>query len=397
MEHSFKPLQTMFLFMTISYAAAEILHNPDFENITANGTSQFLLLNRTNTIPGWSFSGAVYYVSSGNNLSFNGGHAIQLGENGTINQTISGTNDVLDYVLSFNLAAVNEDCAQDNRTAVNVTVKERYSYNERSKVFYFGLDFSRNFWEANALYLGQLGTGTTDYINIEIKSVAAHNSGNNVISCGPLVDGFTVKRNFMPRWYDGNLLSNGDFEVGPSFIKNSSEGILLMNDQVQELNSPLQEWNILGTIKYIDSIHFKVPHGKAAIELLSGSPSGVQVDLNLATTLTYTLNFTLGDANDLCIGDLVLFLEIGPDVHNFVMSSYGRGSVYHHFVTFNARPSGVTSIVFYSMNETRTSDGVLCGPVLDNIVLVGSNGERVTKLMFTMFITLGLVIIFSRD
>ncbi|GFP96417.1 hypothetical protein PHJA_001785800 [Phtheirospermum japonicum] len=319
MEHLLKPLLpiTFFLYMTISYAADNLLQNGDFENETANtGTSQFLLLNITSSniiIPGWSFSGTVYYVTSGNNLSFpaNGGHAIQLAGNGSINQTFRGTDDVLEYVLSFNLAVLNEGCAvnYNHTAAVNVTVyvttvfeSSEVTHSERWSVFYYDRNISRRLWETNAFYLGQLGN--INYVNLEIKSVTMNNSADhNVASnCWPLVDAFTVKRNHLPRWYDGNQLANGDFEVGPSFLKNSLDGILL-NQEQDRFNSPLQQWSILGTIKYINSERYRVPHGKAAIELLSsGYSSGIQTDLILQPASTYTLSFTMGDANDSCVG-----------------------------------------------------------------------------------------------
>ncbi|KAI3467697.1 hypothetical protein Pfo_024360 [Paulownia fortunei] len=395
MEHVFQPLLLFFMCMTMSYAA-DFLQNPDFENppanVTANATSQFLLLTKENSIPGWSLNGTVWYVTSGGNLSFPGnGHAVQLGENGKINQTLRGsTDDIWDYVLSFTLAARNEDCT-NNHTAVNVSVHGR-SFLERSRVFFLERNFSRKLWGSRAFYLGGLGRG--DSVNLEIRSVTT-NSGDNV-TCWPVVDAFTVKRNWLPRWYDGNMLANGDFEVGPAFLNNSSDGILL-DEEPEIFNSPLQEWSILGTVKYIDSKNYKVPQGKAAIELVSGAPSGIQVDLTLPMTLTYTLNFTMGDANDSCLGDFIVYIEVGQNVHNFTMRSNGTGSAFNHSITFKAETSRETSISFYSFNETRTSDGVLCGPVLDNIVLVGSYGERIELcngvMILSLFIALVILIV----
>lgn len=59
------------------------------------------------------------------------------------------------------------------------------------------------------------------------------------------------------------MLVNGGSEVGPAFLKNSSE--ILLND---ELQSPLKQWSVIGTVKYIDSRHYLVPEGRAAIEIL---------------------------------------------------------------------------------------------------------------------------------
>ncbi|KAL0364321.1 UNVERIFIED_CONTAM: hypothetical protein Sangu_0529700 [Sesamum angustifolium] len=393
MKHVFHPLLLIFVCIAISSSAQDSLQNPDFESPPAaiNVTSQVFLLTKANSIPGWSFNGTVWYLTASANSSFKArqGHAVQLGENGRINQTLRGTADgYWDHILSFNLAALNEGCAADSHAAVNVSVLETW------KVFFLGRNLSRDMWERYAFYMGGWGRG--DSVNLEIASVAS-NSGRDGSSCWPVVDAFTVKRNGMPRWYEGNMLANGDFEVGPAFLSNSSEGILL-NDEPDRLISPLQQWSVLGTIRYIDSKHYKVPQGKAAVELLSGAPSGIQVDLKLPTTLTsYMLNFTMGDANDSCVGDFILYVQTGVDVHNFTMRSNGTGSASRHSVRFKADPSRETSIRFYSFNETKASDGVLCGPVLDNVVLVGSHGDRIELcngvLVLSLFIALVIVIV----
>ncbi|KAL0385364.1 UNVERIFIED_CONTAM: hypothetical protein Sradi_2930700 [Sesamum radiatum] len=385
MKHVFPPLLLIFVCITTSSSAQESLQNPDFESPPAaiNVTSQVFLLTGANSIPGWSFNGTVWYLTASANSSFKAGHghALQLGENGRINQTLRGTVDgYWDHILSFNLGALNEGCS----AAVNVSVLETW------KVIFLGRNLSRDIRERHALYMGGWGRG--DSVNLEIASVASKGS-----SCWPVVDAFAVKRNGMPRWYEGNMLANGDFEVGPAFLSNSSEGILL-NDEPDRLVSPLQQWSVLGTIKYIDSKHYKVPQGKAAVELLSGAPSGIQVDLKLPTTSTsYTVNFTMGDANDSCVGDFIVYVQTGADVHNFTMRSNGTGSASRHSISFKAESSSETYIRFYSFNETRASDGVLCGPVLDNIVLVGSHGERIELcngvLVLSLFIALVMVIV----
>ncbi|KAL8037931.1 hypothetical protein ABFX02_11G069900 [Erythranthe guttata] len=392
MEHVLHPLLLFFIMycmVTISYAQ-DFLQNPDFEippsNITANSTtSQFILLTKANSIPGWSFNGTVSYVTSGANLSFawNGGaHAVQLGENGTIKQTLIAKGEVLDYMLSFNLIPQSEDCA-NNRTAVNVSINGKSTYYDKSKVFSLERNLTTNLWESHALYLGRLGD---ESIDITIASVKTNHSQNNNVTCWPLVDAFTVKKNWLPRWYDGNGIANEGFEIGPGFLKNSSEGIILDEEQ-DRFNSPLQEWSILGKIKYIDSKNYKVPRGKAAIELLSGNPSGVRMDLILETTYTYTLTFTMGDANDSCAGDLTVHVQLGNyNVHNFTMRSNGTGSALKRSITFKSEERTKTPIALYSFNATRTSSGVLCGPVIDNVILQvsgrGKSGSYRERMKF---------------
>lgn len=125
---------------------------------------------------------------------------MRLGEHGSINQTLRVTGDVLDYVLSFTLTAQREDCV-NNRTAVNVSVSGEYE--ERSKVFSLERNLSRNLWESYGFYLGRMGGG--DFVNLQITNinVPQDNNNNNNITCWPMVDTFIVKRNWLPRWYDG--------------------------------------------------------------------------------------------------------------------------------------------------------------------------------------------------
>ncbi|XP_073130917.1 BIIDXI-like protein At5g11420 [Henckelia pumila] len=378
MVHVFHSLLFSFMFITLSNAA-DVLQNPDFEippsNITENSTSQFLLLHQDqNPIPGWSFNGTVWYVTPAANLSLPGnGHAIQLGENGQINQTFKGVDDYYsDYILTFTLAAPNEGCLQ-NSTAVNVSVlDQRGDY--RSQVFSLGRNLSRSLSVNFGFYLGY-PTGE-DSIHLEIKSVAPNSEQN--VSCWPIIDNLLVRRNGPPIWYNGNIIPNGDFEVGPPINKNSSEGILLQEyeDPNSDNTHILQRWSIFGTVKYIDSKHFKVPQGKAAIELISGSPSGIRADFPLGVKQNYNLLFTIGDANDSCVGDLLVFLQVGNDVRNFTLQSNGLGSVSNYSVSFvSSELPGDTAIVFYREDETWATDGVLCGPVLDNIALYSSSSN----------------------
>ncbi|KAL9151721.1 hypothetical protein ABFS82_11G070600 [Erythranthe guttata] len=390
MERVLQPLLLFFIMycMMALSNAQEILQNPDFEippyNITTNSSTTHL--TKENPIPGWSFKGTVSYVTSGANLSFpgsGGAHAVQLGENGTISQTIRARG-LMEYVLSFNLIPQSEDCA-NNRTAVNVSVHGKYDYSHRSKVFSLGRNLSMNLWGSYAFFLGRLAA---ESLNLHITSVSTTKAkdANNNVTCWPIVDAFTVRKNRLPMWEYENRLANGDFEIGPAFLKNS-------------FDSPLQEWSILGTVKYIDSIHYKVPQGKAAIELVSADLSGIQIGLNLETKSTYTLNFTMGDANNSCAGDFTVYVQVADNVHNFTMRSNGTGSAFVKSITFKSElPSTVeTSIAIYSFNETRTSYGVLCGPVIDNIILKGSNGGRIEMyygvLIFGLFAALVMTMV----
>lgn len=173
---------------------------------------------------------------------------------------------------------------------------------------------------------------------------------------------------------------NSGFEVGPAFIENSSQGVLLEADSSypdSSVQSPLQYWTILGIVKYIDSKHYAVPRGGRAVELVSGNPSGIVSSVGFLKHGQVTIDFIMGDANDSCVGDFLVFLQVGDTmIWNFTMRSIGVGSREAHSVTFMAEFSNTESVLisFTSFNETRTSNNVLCGPVIDSTVLRFSDG-----------------------
>ncbi|KAI8028187.1 hypothetical protein LOK49_LG02G03618 [Camellia lanceoleosa] len=131
------------------------------------------------------------------------------------------------------------------------------------------------------------------------------------------------------------------------------------------LQSPLQQWSIIGIVKYIDSKHYSVPEGSDNRASLGGSIGNLYYPLTKGST--YNLEFMVGDANDSCVGDLIVYAQIGTSTENFKMRSNGTGSAQKQFITFKA-DSSATPISFVSYNESQTSDHVFCGPVIDNVI-----------------------------
>nr|KAJ0184850.1 hypothetical protein LSAT_V11C900480520 [Lactuca sativa] len=259
--------------------------NSSFEspptNLTTNSTSQFILLDpKTNRIPGWSFNDTVWYVTAGENVSLPGnGHGLQLGPNSMINQTFKQDGNY-DYVLTFTLAPSSPDCA--NSTSVNV------SGPTASEVFFFRESLGTEMWQTYAYSLwNQRGL-----MSLQIQSTSTSNSNN--ITCWPIVD--TIVQ------VDNGFVNSG-FEVGPAFIENSSQGVLLEADSSyphSSVQSPLQYWTILGIVKYIDSKHYA--RGRA-VELVSGNPSGIVSSVGFLKHGQVTIDFIMGDANHSCVGD----------------------------------------------------------------------------------------------
>ena len=183
------------------------------------------------------------------------------------------------------------------------------------------------------------------------------------------------------------MLPNIGFEFGPEFLGNSSEGILI--DQAPSpIQSPLLDWSVLGTVRYIDSAHFLVPQGKAAVEIVSGASAGIQTAVQLIAGSSYILEFKLGDANNSCIENFDVGAQAGSKVQNFTVASSGMGLANNFSMTFTA-DSSATTISFISYTTGQTKDGILCGPVVDDVVLRASSGTKtVAQRLFLIFLLL---------
>ncbi|KAL4192461.1 hypothetical protein AMTRI_Chr06g194370 [Amborella trichopoda] len=353
---------------TTVLASDLLLKNGDFEspprNVSPTATNPYFLLTQSNPIPAWTFNGTVQYVTSGPNVSLPGdGHAIQLGLDGSINQTFIADGAYM-YVLTFTLAPGGENCSTASALAVSTPGD--------TAQFYLEQRYGKEAWESHARgFMNWVRKGVP--VNLELKSQPTEADPN--ITCGPVIDTLLLKGVDPPRVYSGNELINGDLEIGPEFLINSTEGILLdaVTDTAQ---SALQGWTVMGTVKYIDSNHYKVPQGKAAIEIVSGSLGGIQQTLVLQKGWTYNLSFVMGDANDTCMGDFILGVQAGSTSNNFTMQSNGTGSTQSFSMKFKADHSEPTAISFISYTDSQSRDLEFCGPVIDNVVLGASYGTR---------------------
>ncbi|PWA49728.1 hypothetical protein CTI12_AA457510 [Artemisia annua] len=209
-------------------------------------------------------------------------------------------------------------------------------------------------------------------ITLQIESVAASSRSNS--ACWPIIDDLLLTGINYPRIYTGNNgFLNGGFEIGPSFLESSSQGILLEAepnvDPLSPVQSALQTWAVLGTVKYIDYGHYATPKGLRAVELISGNPSGVEYYAMFTRRGQITLDFIIGDAGDSCVGDFTVVVQVETQRWNFSMRSNGLGSSKEYSLTFYASysPTDVVPISFASYNEKRNSDNVLCGPVIDGL------------------------------
>ncbi|XVE84154.1 hypothetical protein DITRI_Ditri16bG0147100 [Diplodiscus trichospermus] len=334
------------LFLFAAFASADYLQNPSFEssptNLTGNASAPFVMLNENNTIPGWTFQGTVQYVTAGQTIALpDNGHGMQLGQDGKINQTFKADADFMDYILTFTLAPGGQNCSANADIVV--------SGPDNQGVFSFKQHYGQETWQSYAQYLG-LG-GQEEPINLVFESQAVESDDNS--TCWPVIDSLLVKA-------VGKLVQG---KVG---------------------------W--VGTIKYIDSKHFFVPRGNAAVEIVSGVSTGIQTEVTLTAGAAYNLDFTLGDANNACEGDFIVEVRAGSVVQNFTVRSKGTGSAQKSSLKFEAGPSA-SRISFLSYTTNQTKDGIFCGPVVDDVVLLSSNSPRIAIKLNILISLLFLIVI----
>ncbi|GKD69258.1 lysine--tRNA ligase, class II, partial [Tanacetum coccineum] len=270
-------------------------------------------------------------------------------------------------------------CAND-ATAINV------SGPSLSKVFFYKQSLGKETWQtyAYAFWRNSIPLGG---VTLQIQSAASSSRSNS--ACWPIIDELLLSGIKYPRVYGGNGFLNSGFEVGPGFLESSSQGILLEAesniDPLDIVVSALQSWEVLGTVKYIDSKHYAVPQGLRAVELVSGNPSGISYNAVFYLKGQFTLDFIMGDAGDSCVGDLAVVLQVGAQKWSFATRSNGLGSSQKYTVKFNAAysPLDAVPISFSSYNQTRTNDNqVLCGPVIDGMFVRFSKGLSNDRYFF---------------
>lgn len=165
------------------------------------------------------------------------------------------------------------------------------------------------------------------------------------------------------------MIKNGGFEEGPHLLINSSNGVLLPPKQ-EDITSPLPGWMIesLKAVKFIDSKHFNVPFGFAAVELVAGRESAIAQVLRTVPNKFYSLTFTIGDAKNGCHGSMMVEAFAAKDTLKVPFESQGKGKFKTASFKFKAI-STRTRITFYSsFYHNRVDDfGSLCGPVLDQV------------------------------
>ncbi|KDP43556.1 hypothetical protein JCGZ_16843 [Jatropha curcas] len=352
-------LLALFLLFNLSVFAAQyregFLNNGNFEEKPKPSDINKTVLKGKTALPGWEINGRVEYISAGpqpGGMYFavaHGVHAVRLGNDASISQTITVKPGSL-YALTF---GASRTCAQEEVLRVSVPP---LSGDLPLQTLYSSNGGDTYAW-------GFIAKST-------VAKVIFHNPGvQEDPACGPLIDAVAIKELFPPRPTRYNLVKNPGFEEGPHLFVNSSNGVLLPPRQL-DLTSPLPGWIIesLKAVKFIDSKHFNVPFGLAAVELVAGRESAIAQILRTIPNKVYGLTFSVGDAKNGCHGSMMVEAFAAKDTFKVPFESQGKGkfkTVSFKFKAVSAR----TRITFYSSYyHTRIDDfGSLCGPVLDQV------------------------------
>lgn len=167
-------------------------------------------------------------------------------------------------------------------------------------------------------------------------------------------------------------MKNGDFEEGPYIFPNTSWGVLVPPN-IEDDHSPLPAWMVesLKAVKYLDSDHFSVPHGKRAIELVAGKESAIAQVARTIIGKIYQLSFKVGDASNACEGSMIVEAFAGRDTLKVPYESKGKGGYKRAILRFKATASRTRIMFLSTYYHTRSDDFVsLCGPVVDDVTLL---------------------------
>ena len=150
---------------------------------------------------------------------------------------------------------------------------------------------------------------------------------------------------------------------------------LLVPPMDEDAVSPLPGWMVMSyskVVKYIDSKHFRVPHGSRAVELVAGLEVALVQEVDTVPGSSCRLQFSIGDAGDRCeASPMRVQVATANKSKTAEYHSNGKGGYARDELKFTAEGNR-TRVVFYSTGYHSMSDGTgtLCGPVIDDVSLV---------------------------
>uniref|UniRef100_J3LZ70 DUF642 domain-containing protein n=1 Tax=Oryza brachyantha TaxID=4533 RepID=J3LZ70_ORYBR len=344
----------------ISYG---LLPNGNFEEAPDESQMNGTRVTGRYAIPKWEISGFVEYIGSGQKQGDmllpvpEGAYAVRQGNEASVRQRLALTPG-MHYSVTF---SATRTCAQSE--LLNITATPEIGEVPIQTVY------TSSGWDS---YSWAFKGKRSDV------SLIVHNPGvTDDAACGPLIDSFGIKTLQSPPSTNDNLLENGGFEEGPYIFPNTSWGVLVPPMDEDDY-SPLSPWTILGytkSVKYVDAAHYAVPGGARAVELVSGMEAALVQEVSTVPGRSYRLEFSVGDAGDGCVGSLSVQAYASRGSVKVPYESQGTGGHSRASLEFTAT-SKRTRVVFVSMAYTMKPDGTLCGPVLDDALVVAIHSHR---------------------
>ncbi|KMT15023.1 hypothetical protein BVRB_3g061490 isoform A [Beta vulgaris subsp. vulgaris] len=332
--------------------------NGNFEQGPKPSNMQKTVIIGKNSLPMWEINGLVEFISGGpqpGGFYFNvprDVHAIRLGNEASISQELKLNKDSF-YSITF---STTRTCAQEEVIRVaasgeSVDLPIQTLYNSDGGDTYA--------WGFKA---------TSTNVKITFKNPGVEEDP----TCGPLLDAIAIKEIKLPHYSQGNIVKNGDFEIGPYVFEKYSTGVLL-SPHPHHFVSPIPGWIIesLKPVKYIDSKHYDVPKGSSAVELVGGRESAIAQIIYTKVNQFYLLTFKVGDAKNGCHGSMVVEAFAAKETVKVHFNSEAKGGFTTASLKFQAI-STRTRLTFWSaFYHTRLDDfSYMCGPVLDDVKVI---------------------------
>ncbi|KAL4558070.1 hypothetical protein LXL04_036266 [Taraxacum kok-saghyz] len=332
-----------------------LLANGNFEKGPKPSDLQKTVIIGKHSLPEWEISGVVEYVSGGpqpGGFYFpipRGAHAARLGNEASISQVVD-VNVGSTYSLTF---SATRTCAQDEVL--------RVSASGQSSDLPIQTLYSSDGGDTYAFAF----KATSGRVKIEFRNPGVQEDP----TCGPLLDAIAIKEMLPLKYTKEHLVKNGGFENGPHVFKNFSTGVLLL-PKIHDIVSPLPGWIVesLKPVKYIDSKHFQVPEGQAAIELVGGRETAISQIIRTVPKKSYILSFTIGDAKNNCHGSMMVEAFAAKETLKVKFASTGKGGFKTASLKFEAISDRTRLTFFSAFYHTKLNDyGHFCGPLLDDV------------------------------
>ncbi|KAL2923599.1 Carboxy-S-adenosyl-L-methionine synthase [Bienertia sinuspersici] len=304
------------------------------------------------SLPEWVKNGLVEYIAGGaqpGGLFFTvprGIHAVRLGNDASIFQYLKVKKGSY-YSLTF---SATRTCALDEVLRVSAS---NFSSDLSIQTLYSSNGGDTYAWAFEALS--------------KIVRVSFHNSGTDEDpECGPLLDAIAIKEMAPLPKHRGDIVKNGDFEIGPHVFKNFSTGVLLLPHD-HDLITPLPGWIIesLKPVKYIDSKHFSVPSKTFAIELIGGRESAIAQIIRTKLNNSYLLSFKVGDDGNGCNGSMLVEAFAAKETIKVNYESQGKGGSTFASLKFKATSDRTRLTFWSSFYHTKFDFSHMCGPMLE--------------------------------